>query len=155
MNDEKNPTDTKQQILQLICFSDAEFDSEFVNLDIDPEQLLENLGLSTLELDDLLELLEFGACEIEDAVNVRLFEKRPEAFHRIGLRFGCVALAIYEKLFQEGIEPRISTSLAANRHQATNCSPSCVLFWADVDAIRGLYLALKADGYYENSSEIQ
>src|ERR1700735_3806799 len=118
-------------------------------MDVSPEDVFDNLGLIDLTLEDLLDLLKTGALEIRQAWDDRLFSgDSRQAYHDLGRYFAPIALAIYDRLANERKEPRIPTYLAVNRYRSTECPPNGILFWADTDAITGLFESLQKDGYY-------
>lgn len=149
MQDERNKEDLKNSILELLNFSDL--DDEFLRMDLTKEELFDIIGLSQLDLDDLLDLLSQAVTRIQEDWDRKDFHHSSVdmgLYHETGHRFAPVGLAVYEKLFDLGEEPRIPTYLAVNRYQDMQCSPDCVLFWADVNALKGLYESLSKDGYY-------
>lgn len=135
-------------------------DNEIIELDYDfnldaisPQDLLVSLGLSQLSTEELLALLKRGAGEASLAFQTGLFQKGPEgmkAYHGIGKKYSPIAYALFDRFLRRNEEPRLPTYLAVNRSRSTRGgSPDMVEFWADPDAIMGLYEALRKDGYYD------
>ena len=143
--------------------------SDDFNFDIDfdlkaAEDLINNLdlseytiddfiiGLPELTLDDLLDRLKSGANEAKLAYDSGLFQKGADGmadYHDIGRQYSRVACEIYNRLKNKLEEPRLPIYLAVNRFNSSDaCPPELPLFWADPDAITGLYNALEKDGYY-------
>lgn len=144
--------DEENAIIDLIYFSDEDFS----NQNISPNKIIEGCHLYTCEIVALLNVLRRGAEEIKIAFkNLGQVNDRNEAiknYHAIGKTFAPIAFAIYDRLSKKDDEPRISTYLAVNRFKSTNCTPDAIIFWADPDAIRGLYESLEKDGYYAGTA---
>ena len=119
-----------------------------------PDDLIESLGLDNLSLEKLLDMLKEGRGKVKYAFDTRLYQNGQEGmsqYHDIGKLFAPVAYALFIRLMSKGEQPRIATYLAVNRYQSSGSHPDTILFWADPDAVVGLYEALNKDGYYENS----
>lgn len=127
-----------------------ELDLDFDLTNISPEDLVDSLGISDCTIEYLLELLKRGAFTAK--LGLQGFDSLDmKEYHGIGKRYAPIAYAIYQRLLDKGEEPRISAYLAVNRFRSTECSPDTAIFWADPDAIRGLYESLEKDGYYEKA----
>jgi len=115
---------------------------------IPPQDVVISMGLDSLTIKELLKKLKEGRRKIVAALKSPEYGQCMDAYLELGREYGPIALALFEQLSKEEKEPRISIYLACNRHAATGCFPDAVLFWADVDAVTGLYDVLKKDGYY-------
>lgn len=115
------------------------------NLDeISPDELIEQIGVAKFSIGELLYSIREGAQEVKYAL-----EREDNArYWEVGSVYAPSAYALYQRLSSKGEEPRISIHLATNRFQSTKRHPTTIHFWADPDAILGLYESLEADGYY-------
>lgn len=116
-----------------------------------PDDLIESLGFNNLSLEELLSMLKEGRTKVKHAFDTRLYQNGQEGmqqYHDIGKLFSPVAYVLFTRLTAKGEQPRIAAYLATNRHESTVCHPDTILFWADPDAVAGLYDALEKDGYY-------
>lgn len=131
------------------------FERDFDFDRISPCEVMDALGISEVEIDVLLSVLRIGVLYVERSFNSLSDGERQhriDQYHAIGKKFAPVAFEIYERLRKKLEEPRISTHLATNRFESTRCHPTTISFWADPDAITGLYESLKKDGYYAEST---
>ena len=131
-----------------------ELDRDF-DLDVtDPKDVIESLGIDELTFEELLQYLSKGNDEAQ--FGLATFSSDDDGmrkYHYIGKRYAPIAYEIFMRLAKKKKSPRIDTFLAANRHQSTGVFPNTIIYWADPDAITGLYEALKKDGYYPEKKD--
>jgi len=111
-----------------------------------PERVISILGIGDNDIPTLLLSLKKGAQEIAECV--KKFPMDLDAYREISLSFAPVAYLLFDRLHALGKQPRLFTHLAVNRHESTKRGPNSIIFWADGDAITGLYQTLTMDGHY-------
>jgi len=125
-----------------------ELDLDFDLQNVDPDDVVESLGLKECSMDRLLSLLKQGADSAKITLQNFDRSKDMQYYHGIGKRYASCAYEIYNRLFKNAKEPRLRARLACNRYSATSCHPDTIIFWADPDLICGLFESLEMDGYY-------
>jgi len=119
-------------------------------MDIPPEELTFVLGISKSKIENLLNYLKLGSNELKEMLQ-NFNRENMNDYHGLGKWYAPYAFEIYDRLSKKGEAPRLPTFLSINRYQSCKCGPDTILFWADPDAIVGLYESLEKDGYYAST----